>query len=162
MPHRSALGHAVSDRPRVVIITSGRHPWEISGLCIFVIIGLALIGGAAPAPTSVDAALPGWFVQCWKAQLAVGAVLALAGISLPQSSVHQLMLSQVIERSAMIWFGSATLVFPVVLAATGRAPTVTVIGYATAYGVGGLARAWQISRNLAQLRDASRPTQGES
>jgi hypothetical protein len=144
-----------------VLITSGRHPWEISGLCIFVIVGLALVGGAAPAPSSVDALLPGWFVAYWKVQLAIGAAAALAGISLPQSTVHQLMPSQLIERTAMIWFGTATLVFPIVLAATGRSPALTVIGYATAYGVGGLVRAWQISRNLTRLREASRPAEGE-
>jgi hypothetical protein len=155
MPQRH-LGRAVEDHGvRVILITGGRHPWEISGLCIFVIIGLALLAGG-PAPQSVDALLPGWFVVFWKALLAVGAALALGAVSLPQRSVDQLTLSQLVERTAMIWFGVATLVFPVVLAGTGQRTALTTIGFATAYGTGALWRAWQITRALRKLRNTLR------
>lgn len=139
-----------------VSVSTGRHPWEIAGLCIFVIVGLALVSGAAPAPSSVNAALPAWFVVLWKGQLAVGAIVALVAVLLPQRTLGQLLLSFVIERTAMMWFGSATLVFPIVLAATGQSPALTAIGYATAYGLGGLGRAWQINRDLRRLHRAVR------
>lgn len=156
MPHRLLQGHPLDDRPQIVVVATGRHPWEISGLCIFVIVGLALVSGAAPAPQSVDALMPGWFVAFWKGQLALGAVLALTAAMLPQNTVDRLMMSQVVERTAMIWFGFATLVYPVVLAATGQRPAFTAIGYATAYGVGGIARAWQLTRQLRVERATSR------
>lgn len=149
MPHRLIVP---DDGTRVIVVVSGRHPWEIAGLCIFAIIGLALVTGAAPPPASVDALLPPTFVMFWEAQLAVGAVTALIAVSLPQRHIRQLELSQVIERTAMMWFGVATLVFPAVLAATGQRPALTAIGYATAYGLGALVRAWQISRDMRKLR----------
>jgi quinol-cytochrome oxidoreductase complex cytochrome b subunit len=158
-PHRQQVRRQVDDGHHVVIVvTTGRHPWEISGLCIFVIVGLALVAGN-PAPPSVDALLPGWFVQFWKAQLAVGAIVALVAVLLPQKTVDRIQLSQVVERTAMILFGVATLVYPAVLAATGQKPALTAIGFATAYGLGALARAWQITLGLRRLRNASREAQ---
>jgi hypothetical protein len=155
MPQRHLGRRVDADGVRVILVTGGRHPWEISGLCIFVIIGLALLAGS-PAPRSVDALLDGRFVVFWKGMLAVGAIVALVAVSLPQRTLHQLELSQVIERTAMIWFGSATLVFPVVLAGTGEWPALTTIGFASAYGVGALWRAWQITVGLRRLRNALR------
>ena len=157
MPHQRAQrldegGHVI------IVVTSGRHPWEISGLCIFVIVGLALVAGN-PAPTSLGALLPGWFVQIWKAQLAIGAIVALTAVLLPQRTVDRITLSQIIERTAMVWFGVATLVYPAVLAATGQKPALTAMGFTAAYGLGALARAWQITVELRRLRKAVRAPQ---
>jgi hypothetical protein len=121
-------------------------------LCIFVIIGIALLAGN-PAPTSVNTSQPEWFVTLWKAQLAVGATVALASLLMHRRSVSQLILSLGIERFAMLWFGSATLTFPVVLAQTGQRPALTIIGYALAYGVGALVWAWMLTRALRKLGD---------
>jgi hypothetical protein len=139
----------------VVVVESGRASWEVAGLCIFVIIGVALVAGN-PAPGSVDAALPGWIVQMWKAQLALGAVVGLVGVLLPQRTPDQLSLSLVVERAAMVWFGTATLAFPIVLAQTGQRPALTTIGYVLAYGLGALHRAWRTTRALRQLHPTER------
>lgn len=154
MPHRNIGRRIGHDGGNVIVVVSGRHPWEISGLCIFVIVGLALVAGN-PAPNSVNAALPGGLVLLWKAMLALGAALALVAVSLPQNTVPRLETSMVVELAAMVWFGSATLVFPVVLAATGQRTALTVIGYATVYGMGGLWRAWQITTGLRRIQTAT-------
>lgn len=154
-PHRQVRRRLVEGGHVVIVVTSGRHPWELSGLAIFVVIGIALVAGN-PAPTSVDALLPGWFVQFWKAQLAVGAITALAAVLMPQKTVERITLSQIVERSAMIWFGIATLVYPAVLAATGQPPALTAMGFAAAYGLGAIGRAWQITLGLRRLRKVAR------
>jgi hypothetical protein len=65
------------------------RPFEmwISVLCI--IGGVPLVAGV-PAPSSVDALLPGWMVRWWGTMLIVGALLVAAGLFRPRSHPERL------------------------------------------------------------------------
>lgn len=69
--------------PQIRLEPSSRHPIVIYMLGLL-IVSSGTIGFGAPAPGSVNEALPRWGVYAWAASLFIGSVLILIGLKLQE------------------------------------------------------------------------------
>lgn len=133
-------------KPRPLVITSGRQPFEVMLLVACVLSGIAGLFGAG-SRTIEAVVTPPWALM-FHGVLAAAATLTLAGIFL------HLPLNLLIERAGLLIMSWLLLTYTAALyglAARQVGVAGAVIG---AFGVASVVRAWQISRDLNKLRIA--------
>jgi hypothetical protein len=156
MTHRDDHPH------RVIVLDSGRHPFELWSLFVGLVVGTPLLWGAPPPGSTAELLGPVW-APVWGYLLVLGCGLALVGVwwswwawlgrywsrVKPQHTTGLLT-----EQVGLVSVGVATLIFTVgVLAAPATEATrggaygrVVAAGLIASLGLASLWRAWQIRR----------------
>lgn len=132
-----------------------RNPFEIYLLVVAVVTSVPVMLGVAPKPGSIIEQLPGWPAQVWATTLAVGSLMALAGIAWkrpgwPLISVTGLLL----ERVGLFAAGTATTFYSVAVVRTAGISALIPAGLMLAFGLASLVQA----RKIGKVLRSSRPT----
>lgn len=135
---------------RPVIVIAGRHrPHEL------VFLGLALTFGvsystAAPPPQSAAASMPPWLVTAWAVALGVSGAVGLLAVLVLHRWWHEAALWAE-AGSMLVGAGALALITAAIISYAGATASFG-IGFCVAWAVANLARAWQIRRELRELR----------
>jgi hypothetical protein len=136
----------------VVILRSGRSPFELFLLAACVLSGLA--GLIAPTSTSSALArlLPTWVVIAWSAGLVIGGAVAIAGV------LMRGLTALLVERIGLVGLaGFSVLYSAVIVAEVGIRATFTAL-FVVAFAGACVGRFWQISQDLRRADvEANRP-----
>lgn len=126
------------------IVRHGRNPLSISLLGVLVLSGVRGLFDPEKASPALFRVL-GEGALLWHVGLLIGCVTTLAAVLFlkPLSDV-------LVERIGAIWLSSLFLVYAVVVGLTSDAATAAAIGFGL--GIAFIARAWQITKDLARLR----------
>ena len=140
----------------MVILRSGRSPFELFLLGACVISGLA--GLVAPTSTSSALAhlLPTWVVMAWSAGLVIGGVVSITGV------LMRGLTALLVERIGLVGLaGFSVLYSAVIVAELGLRATFTAL-FIAAFAAACVGRFWQINRDLnqAETEAARRPDGG--
>lgn len=90
---------------------TSRHPLVIYFLALCAVSSIT-IGFGAPAPGSVEEALPQWGVYLWAAALFAGSVCVLLGIALQPSTKHAFS-GALFEQVGMAMLGAAGILYSI-------------------------------------------------
>ena len=82
------------EEPYNLLIPNSRHPFQTFIMILCLVSGIPLMTGQAPAPASMEAALPSSILYVWGACLTIGAGLTLIG-SFRNSRIKWLLIEQV-------------------------------------------------------------------
>lgn len=139
----------MTGRLRPVIVVTGRHrPHELLFLALSSLFGVAYTL-AAPPPQSVAATMPGWTVRIWAIGLLVSGVSGLASTLLPLRLDRGLS----VELGAMlIGAGALVVTTTAILSSAGLSRGSFGVGFCSAWALANLWRAFQIFRDLRELR----------
>ncbi len=133
----------------IVSRANSRHPDELFLLFLCLISGITIVFGDAPAPGTIEAALPGWAATVWGIALLLGPLTTLIGIFWP----HRLRKTDglIVEQVGQMVTG-VTAIFYAVILTLAAWPAAVVAGAITlAFGLARLWRWWQIQRILTDL-----------
>lgn len=135
---------------RPVVITSGRHPFEVMVLVAAMVCGVALaVTGISTKAT--EAAMPGWVQIAWNFMLITGGSIGLLGIF----STARLIVRLGIEAAGVVVLGSACVMYAIAIFAVSGANGVPAGSFVTAIGIASLIRAWQIMHDIRRAVAAS-------
>lgn len=134
---------------QVVVIITGRHrPHELALLGVSAVLGAAFLL-EAPPPTSVASQMPHGYVVAWAAGLMVSGTVGLIGCLVSLGPRRGLLLE---AGGMLIQAGALLIVLAAVFAFAGSRGLFSG-GFVGAWIAANLVRAWQIRRDLRQLRD---------
>lgn len=124
------------------------NPFEVFLLVLSVVSSIGFLGGHSGSQV-LDDRLAAWKVIAWGLMLAVGSMIALAGIYCYRSR-ERLMLGLYLERTGLILIGGAAAIYSYVILVT--APDVDGVRWSVtvqmAYALACLYRAWQDHRAI--------------
>lgn len=136
-------------RPSVVLITASGRPHEVFLLGMSVPLGVGMLL-TAPAPQSVLALMPRWFVLVWAATLALS---GLAGVVSLHWRWHPVLALQV-EGGALIANGGALALFAAAAVVANGWRAWFAAGFFAAWAAANVVRSFQIGRAVRRtLRD---------
>lgn len=137
----------------MIILRSGRSPFELYLLAACVLSGLSGLVAPASSAGAVSRLLPHWIVIIWSSGLVIGGSVSITGVLL--RGVRSLL----VERIGLIALaGFAVTYSAAAIAVAGLAATFASL-FVAAFGAACVGRFWQIGRDLKRAEaDAVRRT----
>jgi hypothetical protein len=133
--------------PQIRLEPTSRHPVVFFFMYLLIFSAFTISLGA-PAPGSVNEALPRWGVYIWAASLALGAVAILWGIRWQRRIGHKSVDGALLEEVGMAMLSAAGILYAAAAIAyvkwAGVIPAGLVLGLSIACGY----RAWDIRRQV--------------
>jgi hypothetical protein len=146
--------------PQIRLEPTSRHPIVIFMLGLLIFSGFSVAFGA-PAPGSVNEALPRWGVQLWGGSLFFGGVSVLIGLKMQEYLGKRSVSGALLEQVGMSTLAAAGTLYSVAAVAVAGWPALIpaglVLGLAAACGY----RWWQIRGQIkAYVERKARETAG--
>lgn len=130
--------------PRPLFLLSGRHhDHEVFLLAWSVLLGVTFAAGA-PAPPSLEAAVPNWMFATWAVLVGLSGALGVVGCYWR----GRIDVALELERSALLIQGGCWLLFAGGIFAYAGLDGLTAGGITLAWGLANVSRAWRITRAL--------------
>lgn len=135
---------------RPVLVTSGRHPFEVAMLVAAMISGIALLITDA-RPRSVTESMPTLVQAFWEVGLVVAGVVGLMGISWR----GQMSTSLGVELFGIAVLGTVTTMYTIALYTVSGAAAIAAGAFVGAVALASWSRIWQITRDLRRVARAA-------
>lgn len=133
-----------------VVITTGRHPFEVLVLLAAIVVGVTLtVTGVEPR--SVASAMPGWIQNLWHFLLIAGGAIGLFGIFAPTKLVARLGT----EAAGVVVLGSATTMYSIAIFSISGLNALAAGAFVVALALASWTRAYQILRDIRRAGDAA-------
>lgn len=138
------------EAPRLVVLRSRHSPHKLALLAVATIAGIALLAGSLPAPPDLAKHLPEPLLTYWNVCILLHGIAGLAAVALPNRLVGPGLALEFLAMVLGVWaLGSA------VVAALLEHGPFALFGpglITAAWTVANVIRAWQIGRDLHQMR----------
>ena len=139
------------------ILAPSRHPFQLFILTLCLITGVPVLVGNAPAPGSLEDAMPDFVFLGWNIALVAGSAVALVGSMVQKNRVTGILL----EQWGLVAVGMAAIVYGILIpfvAHWGGAISASII---FGFGVACLWRWWQLQKYILDVQKLVEENGGE-
>ncbi len=140
---------------RPVVITTGRHPFEVMVLVAAVVCGVAL-AVTGISTRSLTAAMPGAIQVAWNTMLILGGGIARLGVF----STARFVVRLGIEAAGVMILGAACAMYSIALFTVSGLQAIPAGSFVTAVGLASVVRAWQIIHDIKRAATAAQQDDG--